>query len=74
MAARKSIEQMHESHWKAHERASSIGDFRAWIGGEARDTGETIETRDPAIDYPIVEVASCDAAAVDAAREAVDGG
>jgi len=70
MAARKSIEQMHESHWEAHERVSSISDFCAWIGGEARDTGETIETRDPAIDYPIVEVTSCDAAAVDAAVEA----
>jgi aldehyde dehydrogenase (NAD+) len=70
MAARKSIERMHESHWEAHERVDDIGDFHAWIGGQAHGTDETFETRDPAIDYPVVEVTECDAATVDAAVEA----
>jgi len=70
MASRTSIEQMHESHWEAHERVEAISDFRAWIGGEAVETGSTTETRDPAIDYPVTEVTACDEAAVDAAVQA----
>lgn len=70
MAARKSIERMHESHWEAHERAEATSEFRAWIAGEATETGSTIETRDPAIDYPVTEVTACDEGAVDAAVDA----
>ncbi|PSQ59440.1 MAG: betaine-aldehyde dehydrogenase [Halobacteriales archaeon SW_9_67_25] len=67
MGARKSIEQMHESHWEAHERVKAMSAFRAWIAGEATETGSTIETRDPAIDFAVTEVTACDDGAVDAA-------
>lgn len=70
MAARTSIERMHESHWEAHERVEAISEFRAWIGGETAESGSTIETRDPAIDYPVTEVTACERAAVDAAVDA----
>jgi len=46
MASDPSVERMHESHAEAHDRVGSIGEFRAWIGGEAVDSGTTLETVD----------------------------
>jgi aldehyde dehydrogenase (NAD+) len=70
MAAHKSIEQMHDSHAKMHDRVEAMSNFRAWIDGEAYETGSTIETTDPAIDYPVTGVTACDQRAVDAAVDA----
>ena len=66
-----------EAHLDAHGRVDAISDFHAWIGGAGHETGEQLETRDPAVDRPVTTVTACDAAAVDRAVEAswtaVDG-
>ncbi|MDR5672194.1 aldehyde dehydrogenase family protein [Halalkaliarchaeum sp. AArc-GB] len=59
-----------ERHLSAHEEATDGTEFHAWIGGDHYRTDEGLETRDPAIDEPILEVPRCGSGDVDAAVEA----
>ncbi|TYL36345.1 betaine-aldehyde dehydrogenase [Natronococcus pandeyae] len=59
-----------DRHEAAHEAATDGLEFAAWIDGSSHETGETLESRDPVIDEPIVEVPRCDSSCVDRAVEA----
>ena len=59
-----------ERHLSAHEEATDGTEFHAWIAGEHYRTDVGLETRDPAIDEPILEVPRCGSGDVDAAVEA----
>ncbi|MEF8837976.1 MAG: aldehyde dehydrogenase family protein [Haloarculaceae archaeon] len=74
MTGSDSLAAMRAAHESAHERVEGTSDFRAWIGGEGVDTGATVETRDPAVDEPVVEVTRCDADTVDEAVESAWAG
>ncbi|WP_336000486.1 aldehyde dehydrogenase family protein [Halorientalis halophila] len=68
-----------ETHAAAREDVLALGEFGAWIGGEARTAadGEAFATLDPVVGEEICSVPRCTAAdvdaAVDAARDAFDG-
>lgn len=61
---------IHERHRSEHDAATDGLQFDAWIGGESYRTDRRFETADPVIDEPIVAVARCRPADVDAAVEA----
>jgi aldehyde dehydrogenase (NAD+) len=72
-------EDIYQNHQQAISEATADITFEAWIDGETQpaSTGEVFQTKDPAIDEPIVEIPRCGSdeidTAVDAAQSAFEG-
>lgn len=69
MSSPSSLEALRTAHESAHQQVRDHGEWTPWIGGRGVDAGSTVETRDPAVDRPIVAVVEGDAGTVDAAVE-----
>ncbi|MDG5777203.1 aldehyde dehydrogenase family protein [Haloarculaceae archaeon H-GB2-1] len=72
MSSSQSSDSIASTHEDAHERVREVSEFGAWIDGEyvSAASGETVATRDPVVDEPIVEVPRCDEREVDRAVDA----
>jgi len=77
MAKRETRDAIRERHLQAHDDALDGLTIEAWIGGESVGSDETMATRDPVVDEPIVEIPVCGTDEVDravsAAWDAFDG-
>jgi aldehyde dehydrogenase (NAD+) len=67
MAGHETQEAIRERHRRTREDALDGLTIGAWIDGESVATDETMATRDPVVDEPIVEVPVCDGTTVDSA-------
>jgi aldehyde dehydrogenase (NAD+) len=70
MADAETADAIRRRHVRERDRALEGLTIAPWIGGEFADAEETIATRDPVIDRPIVEVPVCDGETVDRAAAA----
>ena len=69
MADTETRDSVRERHLHAHRYALDGVMIEAWIDGESVGADETVATRDPVVDEPIVGVPVCDADVVDHAVE-----
>ncbi len=62
-----SKQEIRDRHLSKHKQITSDETFAAWIDGGSYTTETAVETRDPVIDEPILEVPACTAEDIDVA-------